>query len=788
MIRVNRLEDGKEVSLLKREVAFYFAGVASWFSLSHILGMLFISVFFAAAYFSLNEFLLSKTILGVLFFGFFFAAPIWMIHIFFQHRAEKWDAEGWLSYKARKQALIWFLLPVYFGFSQTYAQNLNNTSTVLACVLFCLCVTFLIFKVNLFEDQSFSSRIVSVTAGIFNSYIAISLYPFFVEALTYEIALKKDDWGGWPIIGISPETSFVISLGGYIVPAMLIFAGTLAVFFFVYRETKIDLSPDMENLRADRERKIDEFFEKRDADLVASVAAKNKPADSDNPLTVRDSQAVKPRMTFKDLEGNAELKEKLLTAAKEWNLGKGGKDGIKNGIFLYGPPGTGKTAFAEALAGELGLKIVKANVGSIASRWINQTTEQLRVLIEEAVRQAPCVLFLDEAESILAKRSDIARADSEEVKVVGTFLNLVQEKLHNSGVLLVAATNYKDRVDEAAMREGRFDFRIEVAYPDAPARMGLVMGVLRKAGKSVDEGVLERLVKRWAGFNVKRIQEAALRGCRFAATKEVGMKDFMRGLRDVQGNKTGAGENALALKDLYFDDEIKQRLENLAATFVRSDELEMRGGSVPRGIVFYGPPGTGKTAMAQALAKEADMTFIATNGKAILTDEKALNDICRKASDLRPAIIFIDEADDILGDRGMVNAAMKAHTNDLLARIDGAGGPLPDVVWILATNSIDSMDEAVERRFATKIELPVPGLKAITAMIADWAKPIDNIAGVKEEWVGEVAQFLEGLSPSVIKGILDSAKNHAAIQSVLRNTEFGITVNMVRDARKEMRV
>lgn len=515
-----------------------------------------------------------------------------------------------------------------------------------------------------------------------------------------------------------------------------------------------------------------------------ATAQNNNP---DYPLTVRDSQAVKPRLTFKDLEGNDELKKKLLSAANEWNRGKGGQNGIKNGIFLYGPPGTGKTAFAEALAGELGLKIIKSNVSSIASRFVNQTTEQLVALVDEALRQAPCVLFLDEADSILVRRSGIERSDSEENKVVTTFLTLAQDKLHDSGVLLVTATNFKDRVDDAAMREGRFDYRIEVPYPDAPARKGLVLGVLKKAGKEVNDGVLERLVKRWAGFNVKRIQEATLRACSFSATKEVGMKDFMRGLRDVQGNKTGAGESALSLKDLYFDDELKSRLEQLAVTFSRSDEVEMRGGQVPRGIIFYGPPGTGKTAMAQALAKEAEMTFIPTSGKAILSDDKALNEICRKASDLRPAIIFIDEGDDILGDRNAASVGMKLHTNDLLARISGSGDPLPDVVWMLATNSIDSMDEAVDRRFPIKIELPVPGLKAITAMIANWAKPIDNIAGIKDEWVIEVAQFLEGLSPSVIKTILESAKNHAAVQGMMKNAEIGITVGMVHQARKEMR-
>lgn len=536
-------------------------------------------------------------------------------------------------------------------------------------------------------------------------------------------------------------------------------------------------------------------------ELVPEVAKKEiKPAASGQApkpeLTTRDSEALQPKLTFADLSGQEDLKKKLLAAAQKWretSVPEGGgkrarravmKDS-KNGILLFGEPGTGKTAFAEALAGEVNLKIMKINVGSITSRFVGQTTEQLQDIIDSALRQAPCMLFLDEVESIFPDRSRIDRGDSEESKVVGSFLSSI-EKLRDGRVLLVAATNYKDRVDAAAIREGRFDFHIEVAVPDFEARKGLTLNALKTTGKTVEPVVLDRLARRWAGFNVPRIQEASRRAAGFCAENTVGMAEFMRGLRDVQGNATAVSETALGLSDLYFDDELKARLGSLALTFEKSDEIEAKGGSVPKGVIFYGPPGTGKTTMAQALAKTSGWAFIATSGKDILSDTNKLREIRRKASDLRPAIVFIDEADDILGDRRM--SGMKLHTNELLATIDGAGEPLHDVVWMLATNDVDSLDDAVIRRFPTKIELPVPGLAALTSMVRDWAaKRPDMIHGGVDAWSVQVARALEGLAPSVVKNILDAALNTEAANSVLRGEDMSITLDEVLDARREMR-
>ncbi len=620
--------------------------------------------------------------------------------------------------------------------------------------------------------QSYLSRFAWLFVSVVPVWVAWDIYPFYAEAVPHDIFVKHA--GEFALYNPNETPGWTpVALGTYYVLALLLVTNLAwAIYISVYRAIM-----EVHN-GVDGSIKEDFGFG------VSFKLFKLNPAQraEQRSLATRDTEALKPKLTFADLAGQEELKAKLSKAAKAWN--NNGKKNGKNGIFLYGEPGTGKTAFAEALAGEIGLKIMKVNVGSMASRWVNQTTEQLQHIIDSALCQAPCVLFLDEVEAIFPDRSRIDRGDSEEAKVVGSFLSSV-EKLRVGRVLLVAATNYKDRVDPAAIREGRFDFHIEVTVPDFEARKGLILNALKKAGKTVDPEVLDRLARRWAGFNVPRIQEATSRAAGYSVSSTVGMAEFMRGLRDVQGNAAGVPETALSLSDLYFDDALKERLAKLASTFEKSDDILAIGGR-PNNVIFYGPPGTGKTAMVQAIAKASGWAFIATSGKEILSDTNKLREIRRKASDLRPAIVFIDEADDILGDRSM--SGMRLHTNDLLATIDGAGEPLHDVVWMLATNHIDSLDDAVNRRFPTKIMLPVPSLAVLTNMVRDWAKKRpEAIQGGVDAWSADVAAALEGLSPSVVKGILDAALNTAAANSVMRGEAMSITLDDVLMARREMR-
>lgn len=496
-----------------------------------------------------------------------------------------------------------------------------------------------------------------------------------------------------------------------------------------------------------------------------------------NPETLREFVAVRARYTFKSILGYAEFKRSLADAGNAW------RDEKKNGILLHGAPGGGKTLMAEALAGELGLPIIAVNVGDMASKWINETTQRLKLLFDRARQQAPCVLFIDEIDALLRDRESMKGIGYEEhERIVATFL-AAAVALRSQSVLLVAATNLIKRLDPAAIREGRFDFKLEVPLPDAVARHELINEGLRCYGSSIDDDTLQRLVRRWAGFNVPRIREVTERACKLGRTQVIGSggkqnnasvalsyDTFYRALRDVQGRRGGAPEGAKRLQSMHMDATQRIQIQRLATQLMKVDEIERRGGTLPKGIVFYGPPGTGKTATAMALAAECGWTFIVRNGRD-LTSENAIDALRKEASELRPAIVFIDEADDILGERSY--SSNKSATNELLTLIDGAAGMLVDVVWIAATNSIESMDSAALRggRFEQKLLFGAPSPEPLRAMLREWAQSRHAFVGDDADaWVEMAAEVLQGQTISNVQAVLKLAVNHAITAAMENHT------------------
>jgi len=186
---------------------------------------------------------------------------------------------------------------------------------------------------------------------------------------------------------------------------------------------------------------------------------------------------------------------------------------------------------------------------------------------------------------------------------------------------------------------------------------------------------------------------------------------------------------------------------------------ERAGGALQAGAVFYGPPGTGKTLCAQALAKATGWTFIPTTGQDLVRSDDAMDKLIARASDLRPAMVFIDEADDILADRNY-SPHTKMATNKLLTLLDGAGGRVPDVLFVAATNNPDLFDSASVRRFPVKIEFALPGDVEIAEYVTTWlaglSLPVE--AGVTVEFA---VATLMGSSIADIRVALQEAVNIA---------------------------
>ncbi|TMG97889.1 MAG: ATP-binding protein [Betaproteobacteria bacterium] len=190
----------------------------------------------------------------------------------------------------------------------------------------------------------------------------------------------------------------------------------------------------------------------------------------------------------------------------------------------------------------------------------------------------------------------------------------------------------------------------------------------------------------------------------------------------------------------------------------RAHETEVLGGTLPQGMLFWGPPGTGKTEVARALAKETGWSFLSTSGNELLSDPQAIDRLYRQAKETRPAIVFIDEADDVLMDRQF--SAARSVTNKLLTIVDGAAGKVPDLLFIAATNHPQVMDSAALRggRFTEKVEFAPPGEDDLALFIARW---LADKGWQAQDTPQELARLLEGRAIADVQAVLQTAVNES---------------------------
>lgn len=454
---------------------------------------------------------------------------------------------------------------------------------------------------------------------------------------------------------------------------------------------------------------------------------KNNEVES-SPHTEVARQEV-PLVTFENIMGNTAIKRRLLDAAKAITANDNGDSVHRNGILLHGEPGNGKTIFAEALAGELKRPILKLTHSDVASRWVGERTEKIKAAFDQAIRSQPCVLFIDEIDSFIPDRSGAGTQTKEDTDVVNSLLTLLVD-VRKHKVVVMAATNYMDRLDGAAVREGRFDFKVEITPPDEEARVGLLSSGLKKNMKKViaDQSTIQNVAQRWNGFSVKRILAvteelpsywAELQESGTVKTK-LEYDDFMAALRRIQGRKGSSPENVKPMSDLMFPEVTKEALNMLSSRLRDPQRVERLGGTLPSGVLFYGPPGTGKTAACKALAKEVQWAFLIATGTDLARDPKGLDKLYAQAKELRPCIVFIDEADDLV--RSREYSSNTEATNKLLTIMDGVNDRVRDVVWIAATNHPDQMDQALLRggRFTEKVEFVRPDEGQLSVHIGKW--------------------------------------------------------------------
>ncbi len=468
------------------------------------------------------------------------------------------------------------------------------------------------------------------------------------------------------------------------------------------------------------------------------------------------------------------------------------------GVLLYGPPGTGKTLLAKAVANEAEANFYSINGPEIMNKYYGESEKALRDIFEEAEKNSPSIIFIDEIDAIAPKREE-AHGDVER-RIVAQLLTLMDGLKGRGQVIVIGATNRPDDIDPALRRPGRFDREIEIGVPDRNARKEILQIKTRgmPLSEDVDLDKLADLTHGYTGADIEAlVKEAALRAVRrivpdvqeFEGGKlpaeilqklKVNMQDFMDAYKIVQ--PSALREVLIQKPNVRWEDigdleEAKQQLREVVEWPLKyPQDFEKLGIKPPKGVVLHGPPGTGKTLLAKAVANEAEANFIAVKGPELISkwvgeSEKHIREVFRKARQAAPTIIFFDEIDSIASARGtgLDSGVTERMVNQLLTELDGIE-ELEKVIVIAATNRIDLIDPALLRpgRFDRIIEIKMPDEKARLEIFKVHTRKMPLAKDVKLE---ELAKETEGFTGADIEAVCREAAMNALREARAKGKE-----------------
>jgi transitional endoplasmic reticulum ATPase len=449
-----------------------------------------------------------------------------------------------------------------------------------------------------------------------------------------------------------------------------------------------------------------------------------------------------PSITYEDIGGlgNAvgRVREMIELPLRHPELFKRLGVEAPKGVLLHGPPGTGKTLLAKAVANETNANFYTIGGPEIMSKYYGESEEKLRNVFQQAEKNAPSIIFIDEIDSIAPKRAEVT--GEVERRIVAQLLSLMDGMSTRGKVVVIGATNRVNAVDEALRRPGRFDREIEIGVPDRNGRLEILQIHTRGMPLAKDV-VLEKLADISHGYVGADLQaltrEAGLGALRRVLpevdlTSEnipaetlkkiiVTMHDFMDVVREME--PSALREVFVEVPDVKWDDigglsSIKQELQEAVEWPLKYQGIfSYADATPPKGILLYGPPGTGKTLMAKAAANESEANFISIKGPELISkwvgeSEKGVREVFRKARQAAPCIIFFDEIDAIAprrgGDFGDSHVTERL-ISQLLTELDGLE-ILTNVIVIAATNRPDIIDAALLRpgRFDRLLYVPSP--------------------------------------------------------------------------------
>jgi len=506
------------------------------------------------------------------------------------------------------------------------------------------------------------------------------------------------------------------------------------------------------------------------------------------------------------------------------------------GFLLHGPPGCGKTLLAHAIAGELQLPFIKISAPEIVSGVSGESEQKLRELFEEAIASSPCVLFIDEIDSITPKRENAQR--EMERRIVAQLLTCMDElsSKPDCQVVVIGATNRPDSLDPALRRAGRFDREIALGIPDTQARRKILEVLCRdlRLSASTDYGRLALLTPGYVGADLTSLtREAAMAAvsrvfgqfCPITGSDLASMINWLRNSETLGEGELGSlyieqvdWEEALKIvqpsakregfatvpdvtwADVGALETVREELQlAILAPVTHQAQFNSLGLPQSSGVLLVGPPGCGKTLVAKAIANEAGINFISVKGPELLNmyvgeSERAVRSVFQRAKNSRPCVIFFDEVDSLCPRRTTSSSDSGSSSrvvNQLLTEMDGVEGRAG--VWIMAaTNRPDILDPAVLRpgRLDKILYVGFPGprdrVEILRALTKNGTKP-ELGRGVSLAQVGE-DERCEGFSGADVGNLVREASMNALRESLKRGCHEGTVVVEKEHFEKAFRV
>ena len=466
------------------------------------------------------------------------------------------------------------------------------------------------------------------------------------------------------------------------------------------------------------------------------------------------------------------------------------------GVLLHGPPGGGKTLLARAVANESDANFYAINGPEIMSKFYGESEARMRKMFEDAEKNAPSILFIDEIDAIAPKRSEVT--GEVERRVVAQLLASMDGLKGRGNVIVIGATNRPDAIDPALRRPGRFDREVEIGIPDRDGRFEILQ--IHTRGMPLSEDVelkhTSEITHGYTGADLEALcREAAMKALRRYLPQidledkriphevldkmEVTNQDILDAFREV--TPTAMREVYIEAPNVPWDEvggleEVKQSLKEAVEWPLKNPEMFKRLGiTPPKGILLYGPPGCGKTLLARAVATESEANFISIRGPEVFSkwvgeSEKAIREIFRKARMAAPSIIFFDEFDALVPSRGAGGDSRVTERviSQLLTEIDGLL-TLQNVLVIAATNRPDLIDPAVLRpgRFDRRVYVPAPTEEARLKILEVKTKdvPLDDSVSITD-----LAKRMVDYSGADIESVV----REAAIHALRRDTESSV--------------